>query len=44
MPVEIFRKVEGPKILKVLGEARRELCGLPIPLALAGEDRRLRPD
>jgi hypothetical protein len=32
LPIEVFRKVEGPKILKALGEARRELCGSPIPL------------
>jgi hypothetical protein len=31
LPVGIFRKVEGPKILKALGEARRELCVSPIP-------------
>jgi hypothetical protein len=31
LPVEIFRKVEGPTILEVLGEARRELCLSPIP-------------
>jgi hypothetical protein len=26
LPVEIFRKVVGPKMLKALGEARQELC------------------
>ncbi|GEO18754.1 hypothetical protein MAE02_64500 [Microvirga aerophila] len=32
LPVELLRKVEGPKILKALGEARREPCLSPIPL------------
>lgn len=32
LPIESFRKVEGPEILKALGEARRQLCHTLIPL------------
>ncbi|MCB5173626.1 hypothetical protein [Microvirga lenta] len=31
LPVELFRKVEGPEILKKLGEARQTLCQSRIP-------------
>jgi hypothetical protein len=31
LPIDIFRKVEGPEILKVLGEARQKLCLSHIP-------------
>jgi hypothetical protein len=31
LPVGVFRKVERPRILKVLGEVRGEFCGSPIP-------------
>jgi hypothetical protein len=31
LPIDAFRKVEGPKILEALGEARRTLCHSPIP-------------
>ena len=32
LPIEAFRKVEGPKILEVLREARRERCVTSMPL------------
>ena len=31
LPIELFRKVEGPQILEALGEARRKLCLSRIP-------------
>ncbi|MFC4172616.1 hypothetical protein ACFOYU_11185 [Microvirga sp. GCM10011540] len=31
LPIEAFRKIEGPEILKKLGEARRTLCMSRIP-------------
>jgi hypothetical protein len=31
LPIDTFRKVEGPEILKVLGEARQKLCLSQIP-------------
>jgi hypothetical protein len=31
LPIDIFRKVEGPEILKALGEARMKLCLSRIP-------------
>jgi hypothetical protein len=29
--IELYQKVEGPKIPKALGKARRELCISPMP-------------
>ena len=31
LPVELFRKIEGPEILKALQVARRKLCVAPFP-------------
>ncbi len=40
LPVELFRQLEGPDILKMLGEFRRKLNGIRFPIGTP--DYRLR--